>query len=126
MEFLSSVTSSLLNRSLDIAYLRQVVVAQNVANSGAKDYKPVSVDFGSLMHHLKNINDSHLTDLDKKKAIQDLDLDSYVSTSEMPAQVELDQQIVELNKAVINYQSLLAAKAKLGTLMKSAISGGRT
>ncbi|OZG74848.1 flagellar basal body protein [Hahella sp. CCB-MM4] len=126
MEYLTSVTSTLLNRSLDVAQLQQMLIAQNVANAGVEGYRQVSVDFSSLMERMEDISHGKSTDDFKKAALQQVEISDYIKTSELPSKVELDQQMVELNKAVINYQALLTAKSKLGSIMKNVISGGRS
>ncbi|WP_157496805.1 flagellar basal body rod protein FlgB [Hahella ganghwensis] len=125
MEYLTSVTSTLLNRSLDVAQLQQMVIAQNVANAGVEGYRQVSVDFSSLMQKMGEITHGQAADDAKKAEIKQLEINEYIKTSDIPSKVELDQQIIELNKAVINYQALLTAKSKLGSIMKNVIAGGK-
>ncbi|MBU6955232.1 flagellar basal body protein [Hahella sp. HN01] len=125
MEFLTSVTSTLLNKSLDAAQLQQRLIAQNVANASTEGYRAMSLNFKAALQHIDAVANSSLNDADKVDRINNVNFNQFVSLEETAAKVELDEQILALNKNVINYQALLTAKSKLGGIMKLAINGGR-
>lgn len=126
MDFLSSITSTMLNKALDVAHLQQQVVAKNVANVDTQNYKPLKVDFSALMNDISNIASREGNEQLRKDELKSVDLSRYVTVDDLAVKVELDEQIIELNKTMVQYQALLTAKSKLGGIMKTAINGGRS
>lgn len=124
MEMLSSVTSALIAKALDIAQLQHGLIANNIANAQTEGYRPYRLDFKTLMGDLESIVEKQNDDSTAAE-IRAFDSNGYVEVDEMASRVLLDKEMVALTENTVHYQALLTAKSKLGKIMKTAISGAR-
>lgn len=125
MDMLDSVTSTLLGKALDAAMLQHTVIANNIANVNTQGYRPYRVDFQRLLGDMQEDVDGSNGDPTAVIAhLQQMNLDNYVSADEASGRVMLDKEMVSLTKNTIQYQALLTARAKLESIMKTAVKGG--
>jgi len=122
---LDGITSALVTKSLDMSVMRHKVIAQNIANVNTVGYEPLKADFSFHLSELEKIVDA---DNGEKNAtdVRAVDLSNAVAVDSTLDKVMIDQQMSKLAQNTVNYQALLTAKGKLGSLLSMAIKGGRS
>lgn len=124
MNWIDSVTTSLLNKDLDGLWERQHAVSDNIANFETPGYKAKSVSFedqlrvkvnggtaGEQMNRIENVQPT-TTEADKEKFRADGNA------------VDLEQQNVELYRTQMNYYYSLTEMSDAFSRLKTAIGGG--
>jgi flagellar basal-body rod protein FlgB len=125
---IGGATSRLVTLALDVASMRQQVIAHNIANANTPGYTPQRVSFEQWLDQaaLSNLDRSAETGL-----LQDLaDLEQRLNQGELIEEtgddaVALDMEMVKLTENVLHYRALLEGLAKRGSLIKMAINEGR-
>jgi len=125
VSFLDSVTSQLLSKALDISLLKHNVIANNIANLDTENYTAFQVNLDKELSELKSISQSDATSAEKILSLKSLDVTDDSMLTQTGADVDLDRELVELNKNVTNYQALLSAKKNYGSILGMAIRGGK-
>ena len=126
MSFIESITGQLVSKALDLSLQNHKVIANNIANVDTAGYRPLKMDFETTMGQLQNIAAQN-GDIDSvKQALSQVSTESSATVDEMAVKVSMDQEMVKLAKNTVNYQALLGAKSKLGSLLTMAIRGGRS
>jgi flagellar basal-body rod protein FlgB len=128
LENIGGANSELVKLALDAAWLRQQVIANNIANVNTPGFSAKRVSF-----------EEHLTkfllasgQLNESAFSQQVDsLRKFVNEGHAvePAAsgvVQLDQEMINLTENVLRYQALLDALSKRGSIIKMAIKEGRS
>jgi flagellar basal-body rod protein FlgB len=117
----SGLTSRLIALALDGAMARHTAIAMNVANAGVEGYQPVAARFDQMVEQLRGqtVSESTLSSVRSATVNQPLVPDPQAT------QVQLDTEMAKLAQNTVQYQALLAAKSKLGSLIRMAITEGR-
>ena len=117
----SGLTSRLIMLALDGAMARHTAVAMNVANAGVEGYQPMAARFDQLVEQLRGqtVTDSSLASVRSASAREPLVPDPNAT------QVQLDTEMAKLAQNQVQYQALLTAKSKLGSIVRMAITEGR-
>ncbi|ODB85642.1 flagellar basal-body rod protein FlgB [Candidatus Thiodiazotropha endoloripes] len=128
IENIGGVTSQLVNLALDVASLRQQVIAHNIANANTSGYQPQKVSFENILEQasvltMDSPTERQLTEQLKsiERKLHNGDLIEDINTNS----ISLDEQMVELTENVIQYKALLEARSKFGSLVKMAINEGK-
>ncbi|ODB95133.1 flagellar basal-body rod protein FlgB [Candidatus Thiodiazotropha endoloripes] len=128
IENIGGVTSQLVNLALDVASLRQQVIAHNIANANTPGYQPQKVSFENILEQasvltLDTPTEQQLTHQLRsiERKLHNGDLIENINTDS----ISLDEQMVELTETVIQYKALLEARSKFGSLVKMAIKEGK-
>lgn len=127
---------NLLEKSLDNAWLKQQVIAQNIANQDTPNYKSERVDFKTRFRSAIYREDSFKNFITRDKHISfeepdPLSVQSAVVknthyTMRMDGNnVDIDQEMVELAKNTIEYQTLVSKLVKEFGRIRIAITEGR-
>ncbi|MFI2813197.1 MULTISPECIES: hypothetical protein [Microbulbifer] len=120
---LSGSTSALVKVMLDANLQSQRLSANNIANVNSRGYSPMAVDFTRLYQDAEAIllgkGESSVNELNAVKGA----VGSREYTLTQNSEVSLDMEMVRLNQAVVQYQTLLKALGKYGGLVKMAING---
>lgn len=120
---LSGSTSALVKVMLDANLQSQRLSANNIANVNSRGYSPMAVDFTRLYQDAEAIllgkGESSVNELNAVKGA----VGSREYTLAQSSEVSLDMEMVRLNQAVVQYQTLLKALGKYGGLVKMAING---
>lgn len=102
----SSLSISILQKSLDAAWLRNQVISENIANAGTPGYKKKTVEFESLLkeqiEHSKGINEQTLQNI-RPKVVQSSNLQMRLDENNVDAEVEM----VNEAKNSIRYDTLI-------------------
>jgi flagellar basal-body rod protein FlgB len=128
LENIGGANSELVKLALDAAWLRQQVIANNIANVNTPGFSAKRVSF-----------EEHLTkfllasgQLNEPAFAQQVDsLRKYINEGHAvePAAsgtVQLDQEMIHLTENVLRYQALLDALAKRGSIIRMAINEGKS
>jgi flagellar basal-body rod protein FlgB len=119
---LDSVTGALVAKALDVSLATHQTIANNIANASTPGYRPLRVDFEEVMDSMRSALESGDTD-SVRAALGEIDA-TPVQDPEATS-VLLDRQMVWLSKNTTHYQALLRAQSQFGSLMSTAIKGGR-
>lgn len=124
MEFIDGVTSKIINFSLDIALENHKAISSNIANSNVEGYQKIKLNFSEALEEVKKFDLTELSRLDGDSITTAIG--SYTPSYEFTGdKVKLDSELINLNKNMIYYESLLRAKKGLGSILSSAISGSK-
>ena len=120
---LSGSTSALVKVMLDANLQSQRLSANNIANVNSRGYSPMAVNFARLYQDAEAIlldkGEASVNGLNAVKG--SVGTSTYTLTQN--SEVSLDMEMVRLNQAVVQYQTLLKALGKYGGLVKMAING---
>lgn len=125
IDSLTGTTSALVRVMLDAHLQSQRAAAHNIANVNSDGYEAARVDFNSIYQEAEELLSSkHGSQPERfenlKWQIADAEYLQFAQGS-----VSLDQEMVKLNEATVQYQALLKAMSKQGSLVKMAINGGQ-
>jgi len=117
----TGLTSRLINLALDGAMARHTAIAMNIANAGIEGYQPVVARFDQLVEQLRgqSVSESALASVRNAADRDPLVLDPQAN------QVQLDTEMAKLAQNTVQYQALLTAKSKLGSIIRMAVTEGR-
>ena len=120
----SSTTSMLVSLALNAATAKHMALAQNIANVNNEGYRPLQVDFEQQVAMFRDQLLNRGNDAASGRALETLR--SGLQITEAPeAKVQLDVEVAKMTQNAIHYQTLLAARSKLSSLVRMAISGGK-
>ena len=125
-EILDTITGKILGKALDFSFIQHQVIANNIANINTRDYQPLKMnltkDFSQLIHELDQGGDINTIKNDIIATKAEIQTESIVNGDR---KLLLDEQMIALTQNTLQYQALLSAKSKLGSILKLAISGDR-
>ena len=124
---LTGVTAQAVKLALDVAVLRHQVIANNIANADTPGFTPKRVSFEE---QLRGIESSLWTGRSDSAFRAKLELvaerlgtDSIVDDGDETVQIDLE--MVKLADNTLRYQALISALSNRGSILRSAITGGR-
>ncbi len=128
IEDIGGATSRLVSLALDVASLRQQVIAHNIANANTPGYSPQRVSFEQWLDQAEIANLESSREAGLLQTLEDLD--QRLGQGELieatgDEAVALDMEMVKLTENVLRYRALLEGLAKHGSLVKMAINEGR-
>lgn len=97
---IESVTLQALSSALDVAQLRQQVIASNIANANTPGYATKRVSFSATI-----------------EALQD--------AGGQPVPVQLDREMAEMAQNAVHFQALLKGVGRELAILSSAVSEGK-
>jgi flagellar basal-body rod protein FlgB len=122
---LESLTTSVLAKALEGAALRQHAIAANVANANTSGFAALRVDFESQLEDARN-------SLRERGSVEPRDLDALRPTLAFeadgaggPLPVQLDQQVADMARNAVHYQSLAQGLSRHFGLLAMAAAEGR-
>jgi flagellar basal-body rod protein FlgB len=110
----------LLSQRLDACALRQAVYSANIANADVAGYTPLEVDFESQLQSVSNLFDA--PEGGQADVLASLHPTVVAATQ---GTVELDQQLAQMSKNALQYQSLLGAFERSVGLLRLAVLEGK-
>ena len=123
MALLDSPTSALVRLALDATTLRHATLANNIANAQTPGYAPQRVNFEQQLGQARQAlaaggplqmkDFSHVRPAVEQGAPQ-------IGTAN-----QLDMEVVRLAQNTLQYQALLRASSRFGTIMATAINEGK-
>ena len=118
---LDAVTNALGRLALDQAWMRQQVIASNIANHATPGYRTARLDFENV---LTEVDKALQTGLSEPAALERIEAArSSMQPRSTDEPVALDQEMVALTKNSLHYLATLAALEKYGSLKGIAIRG---
>lgn len=125
--FLDSASMELLQKKLDAVWMRQQVIAGNIANAATPGYKSRAVEFESLLE--RQLNATGASDRAIRSAL-DRVKPSIVRQEGTEARedgnnVDEDKESVEMARALIEYNYLCNALSSQINRMRYVITEGR-
>lgn len=116
---LFEITADTARIGMDALAMRQLVAAQNIAQSSVADARPLKVSFAS---QFKAASASADRDAHWLKQLSQ----SAAGVVPVPgARTGLDAQVVELNEVGVQYQALARALGRHFSMLSLAVNGGR-
>jgi flagellar basal-body rod protein FlgB len=127
LEVTGSTTSMLVSLALNAATAKHVAIAQNIANVNNEGYRPLQVDFDQQVALFKHQLLNPRNDAASARLIETLQSATEVKEADASgnSKVLLDVEMAKMAQNALHYQALLAAKGKLSSMVRMAISGGR-
>lgn len=128
MDWMDSVSSSILNKDLDGLWERQKAISDNIANYETPGYKTKNVSFeNELKSQVGNFGSGTRSELINN--IDSIDPETTVSSDETYRAdgngVDLEQQNIDLARTEINYLYSLQEISDSFTRLSKAINGGK-
>lgn len=109
MDLFASDVSNQSNLAIKVLIEKQKIIAKNIANSNIDGYQAERLNFDQVYRKLMDSKSSH--DISS----------SIVRSSE---KVELDKELLEMQKTVLHYKAILDLQKRNGSIMKMVIKGG--
>jgi flagellar basal-body rod protein FlgB len=123
---LQGITGRLAHQALDAYYLRHQVLANNIANIDSEGFQAKRLNFEEQLSGLKNAVLSGASD---KEILSQLD-QVHPFIEEKPASgpladpsLRLDEEITQVAQNTLQYETVLTALARRGSLMRIAVTG---
>lgn len=119
---ISSVTSDLLSKAMDVCAETHKVIANNIANVDSQQFRPSQVDFKAIFEEARHsvVDNDTATLSAQVKAINP----NMLPVQEREDQtIGLDQSMVHLTENTLRFHALADMRKGLGSLMKIAITG---
>ena len=124
---LNSTSMSLLEKGLDAVWLRQQVIANNIANSATPGYKSQRLEFESLLE--EKITQAGSDDAARRDAISETQpqivRNENTITQEDGNNVDLDYENIEMARAQMQYAYMTSSINSQINRLKYVITEGR-
>lgn len=125
MPILDSPTSALVKLALDAATLRHMTLANNIANASSPGYAPQRVNFEQQLGQARQaLAAGGRIEMGDFAGVRPFVEQAPVPPGTSPA-TALDLELVRLAQNTLQYQALLRASSRLGTIMATAINEGK-
>jgi len=125
--FLDSASIALLEKKLDAVWMRQQVIAGNIANAGTPGYKSKSVEFESLLETRLSVTGE--SDQSIRSALDHVQptvvRQEGTVAREDGNNVDEDKESVEMARALIEYNYLCNSLSSQIKRMKYVVTEGR-
>ena len=125
--FLDSASMELLQKKLDAVWMRQQVIAGNIANAATPGYKSKTVEFESMLE--RKLNATGDGDRSIRSALGQVQptivRQQGTETREDGNNVDEDKESVEMARALIEYNYLCNALSSQINRMRFVITEGR-
>jgi flagellar basal-body rod protein FlgB len=125
--FLESASMELLEKKLDAVWMRQQVIAGNIANAATPGYKSKSLEFESLLE--RKLSATGQSDQSIRKALDQVQptivRQEGTEAREDGNNVDEDKESVEMARALIEYSYLCNSLNAQINRMKYVITEGR-
>lgn len=118
-------TAKLVTFALDIASVRQQVLAHNIANANTPGFVPYEVHFDRQLAQLRD--KLHSGDALKESDIPRFTPQLTLTTlgNGLPSKVALDMEAAKLSENVLHYQAIAKAYSHMSNLLSIAINEGK-
>lgn len=119
---ITSVTSDLLAKAMDVCAETHKVIANNIANVDSQQFRASQVDFEAIFEGARqSVVDNDASTLSEQvHAIDPNMLPVHESEGQT---IGLDQSMVQLTENTLRFHALTDMRKGLGSLMKIAITG---
>lgn len=119
---ISSVTSDLLAKAMDVCAETHKVIANNIANTDSQHFRASHVDFETIFAGARqSVVDSNTTTLSEQ--VRAIDTNVLPVLENEGQTIGLDQSMVQLTENTLRFHALTDMRKGLGSLMKIAITG---
>lgn len=125
--FLESASVELLEKKLDAVWMRQQVIAGNIANAATPGYKSKTLEFESLLD--QRLSQTGTSDDAIQQALKDVQpvvvRQEGTAAREDGNNVDEDKESVEMARALIEYSYLCNSLSSQINRMKYVVTEGR-
>ena len=108
--------------AMDALWLRQQLIAQNVANARVDGYTAQRLNFEAVMEEMAVRLEEQAGSGASSAAVTEASLSLEVLDDELP--VQMDREMADSAVNGIRYQALLTSVGRLAELSRLAVSGG--
>lgn len=126
MNWLNSLSASLMNKSLDGTWIRQKAISDNIANFETPGYKRKYVTFEDELK--KVLSQTNLKKTEISNNIRNQKINMGVATDEVTRAdgngVNIEFENIELARAQLQYRAVSQQLSSQFARLRSAISGG--
>ncbi|MBI2308412.1 MAG: flagellar biosynthesis protein FlgB [Rhodocyclales bacterium] len=116
---LSGVTGAMVEYALDGLSLRHAAIASNIANATTPGYRPQKVSFEDELAAAAGGSAATIAQLPAATVV------SEAPRPGLDARAVLDNEVVQLNRNVLQYQALIRGIEKYTATIGTAINEGR-
>ncbi len=124
---MNNTSMKLLEKSLDAVWLRQQVIANNIANAATPGYKSQHLEFEELLE--KQIQKAGADEKDVQNAVEKVEprlvRDENITAQEDGNNVDLDYENIEMARAQMQYSYLTSSLNSQINRLKYVITEGR-
>jgi len=117
------LTTEAVRLGLNMARLRAEVASANIANADVAGYRAQRADFGEAVGLLREAQMQPSMDGDRLEELASVALHGVVHASDAAAPVSLDHEVMELETASVEFQSLTTIMSRRFALMQLAMAG---
>lgn len=129
LNWIDSVSSTLINKDLDGLWARQQAISDNIANFETPGYKTKNVSFEDQLKAAlaDSGSDTQQGTMDAISGVQPVTTEAADQTSRADGNaVDLEQQNIELARTELNYSYSLQMMSDTFSRLKTAITGGNS
>jgi flagellar basal-body rod protein FlgB len=116
---LGDATTNILERAMDVSWLRQQLISDNIANADTPNYKRQDIDFQKTLENALSQGASDVAGLDPVYIDS-----SQGSESNDGNNVDLENEMTQQAINSLQYDSLARLESDQLTMLKTAITGG--
>jgi flagellar basal-body rod protein FlgB len=122
---LSSITKDLALLALDGFSMRHQAIASNIANRDTAGYQRLKVSFEDQLAAITQAHDSGASDDELRALLGHASAQlKIMQTGDM--EVRLDSEMGDLTRNTLQYQALITALGRMGSITRAAVSGGQS
>lgn len=124
---INSVTLHALSSALDMAVLRQQVIATNIANANTPGYAAKRLTFAQVFESqsFAGASRSGQSATDVSFDAPRPTIETHLDANGQPQPVQLDQEVAALSENSLHYQVLLKGLGRQLAMLNSAVSEGK-
>lgn len=122
---LGSITKDLAMLALDGFSMRHQAIASNIANRDTPGYQRLTVSFEDQLAAISGARNAGASD-DDLRALMSQAAAGLKIASSGDMEVRLDQEMSDLSRNTLQYQALITALGHMGSITRSAVSGGQS
>lgn len=111
---IQSLSLQALSSALDVAQLRQQVIASNIANANTPGHATKRVSFSATLEALRD-----------GSAAAQARVETLLDAGGQPVPVQLDREMAEMAQNGVHFQALLKGVSRELSILASAVSEGK-
>ena len=125
---LTGVTTEAVKLALDVSILRHQVIANNIANANTPGFVPQRVSFEEQLRFVETNLQAGMNDAafaaELNRVADGIGSESIVDDSNDT--VQIDMEMVKLADNTVRYRTLINAMSNRSSILRTAITGGRS
>lgn len=107
MDAINPLTAAVVEKSLDLLHMRQAYIAQNIANASSPDYRPVTLEFESVLRRAAALGPEAVARVN-----------GQLVEAETAEPVRLDMELANATQSALRFSGLVEMLGRLYALQR--------